>query len=112
MQLRPHRHKYIGKKFLDMQLYTRRDGTQDLSNPLIFVLYHKESRTRPCGGNYGINPREDHLNMESVQRSCAALLLGLLLILSAPVTGAAAGAAEINVVPREQTAEIGQDLVL
>jgi thiol:disulfide interchange protein DsbD len=112
MQLRPHRHKYIGKKFLDMQLYTRRDGTQDLSNPLIFVLYHKESRSRPCGGNYGINPREDHLNMESVQRSCAAFLLGLLLILSAPVTGAAAGAAEINVVPREQTAEIGQDLVL
>ena len=50
--------------------------------------------------------------MESVQRSCAALLLGLLLSLIAPVIGASAGAAEINVVPREQTAVIGQDLVL
>jgi len=39
MQLRPDRHKYIGKKFLDMQLYTRQDGTQDLSKVLIFVLF-------------------------------------------------------------------------
>ncbi len=50
--------------------------------------------------------------MESVHRSCAVILLGLLLTMTAPVPEASAGAVEINVVSRGETAEIGKDLVL
>ena len=50
--------------------------------------------------------------MESVRRNSAALCLGLFLTATTLVPGALAGAVEISVVPRSETAEIGKDLVL
>ncbi len=50
--------------------------------------------------------------MESVRRNYAALFLGLFLAVTNLVPAALAGAVEINVVPRAETAEIGKDLVL
>ncbi len=50
--------------------------------------------------------------MEFVRRSSVALLLGILLTLTAQVPGVVAGSIEIKVVPRSEIAEIGKDLVL
>ncbi len=50
--------------------------------------------------------------MEFVRRSSAALLLGLLLTMVAHVPGVVAGSIDIKVTPRDETAEIGKDLVL
>jgi len=50
--------------------------------------------------------------MESVRRNYAALFLGLFLAATTLVPAALAGAVEITVVPRAETAEIGKDLVL